>query len=117
MRLLVDAQLPRRLANALSDRGHDVVHSSQLPAGNRTPDLDVSRIADGDGRTVVTKDRDFVDSHVLAESPRSLLIVSTGNISNDELLRLFLANLSAIEAAFTSSRLVELSPDAIVIHA
>lgn len=117
MRLLVDAQLPIRLANALGALGHDVVHTSQLPLGNRTPDAEVSRIADGDGRVVVTKDRDFVDSHVLAASPRSLLLVSTGNISNDELLRLFLANTAAIESAMTTSTLVELSRDAIVIHA
>lgn len=117
MRLLVDAQLPLRLANALVDRGHDVVHTSQFPGGSRTPDLEVSRIADSDGRIVVTKDRDFVDSHVLTGSPRSLLIVSTGNISNDELLGLFLANLTALQSALASSRLVELSYDAIVIHA
>lgn len=92
-------------------------HPRQLPGGNRTPDLEVTRIADNDDRIVVTKDRDFVDSHVLAGSPRSSLIVSTGNISNDELLGLFIANLNALESAFTSSRLVELSYDAIVIHA
>ena len=56
MRLLVDAQLPLRLANALTDRGQDVVHTSQLPAGNRAPDLDVSRIANTSGRILVTKD-------------------------------------------------------------
>lgn len=116
MRLLVDAQLPIRLAAALAALGHDVVHTSQLPFGNRTPDAEIVRVADGDERVVVTKDRDFVDSHILSARPRSLLLVSTGNISNDELIGLFLTNLDRIVAACETSGLVELSRIALVVH-
>lgn len=42
---------------------------------------------------VVTKDRDFRDSHLLHNFPRRLLVVATGNIANDDLLALFEANL------------------------
>jgi len=116
MKLLIDAQLPMRLASALADLGHDVVHTSQLPLGNRTPDIEVARVADGEARVVVTKDRDFVDSHILSARPHSLLLVSTGNISNDELLSLFVTNLDQIVVACETSRLVELSRAAIVVH-
>ncbi len=116
MRLLIDAQLPMRLASALSDLGHDVVHTSQLPFGNRTPDIEVARVADGEARVVVTKDRDFVDSHILSARPHSLLLISTGNISNDELLSLFAANLDQIVIACETSGLVELGRTAIVVH-
>jgi predicted nuclease of predicted toxin-antitoxin system len=116
MRLLVDAQLPRRLATALAELGHDVLHTSELPAGNRTPDGDVRRIADEERRIVVTKDRDFVDSHVLTGSPRQLLVVATGNIANDELLALFLTTIHTLDQAFESNYLVELTREAIVIH-
>ena len=75
MRLLIDAQLPMRLASALAEIGHDVVHTSQLPLGNRTPDVDVARVADDEARVVVTKDRDFVDSHILSSRPHSLLLI------------------------------------------
>lgn len=75
MRLLVDAQLPIRLASVLADLGHDVVHTSQLPVGNRTPDVEMVRAADSDARVVVTKNRDFLDSHVLLARPHSLLLV------------------------------------------
>jgi predicted nuclease of predicted toxin-antitoxin system len=37
---------------------------------------------------VVTKDADFRNSHLLSGSPRRLLIVTTGNITNDALLEL-----------------------------
>jgi predicted nuclease of predicted toxin-antitoxin system len=116
MRLMIDAQLPMRLASALADLGHDVVHTSQLPLGNRTPDIEVAFFADNEGRVVVTKDRDFVDSHILSDRPHSLLLISTGNISNDELLSLFVENVDQIVVACETSGLVELSRVAIVVH-
>ena len=66
MRLLVDAQLPVPLVLLLIELGHDVVHTSELPDGNRTPDRKITRIAEVQDRIVVTKDRDFVDGHLLS---------------------------------------------------
>ena len=45
---------------------------------------------------VVTKDRDFRDNRLLISSPRRLLVVRTGNITNDALLKLFEVHLDAI---------------------
>ncbi|GAB2653390.1 DUF5615 family PIN-like protein [Nocardia goodfellowii] len=59
MKFLVDAQLPRKLATFLAEAGHDVVHTSELDLGNRTPDGAIAELADRDGRIVVTKDNDF----------------------------------------------------------
>lgn len=59
MRFLVDAQLPASVARLLRDAGHDAVHTSELTDRNRTTDAEVCRIADGDRRVVVSKDRDF----------------------------------------------------------
>ncbi len=96
MTFLVDAQLPARLARFLAGAGHDVVHTSELPEGNRTADARIAEVADGEGRVVVTKDRDFRDGHLLSGSPRRLLVVGTGNITNAALLGLFEANLDAV---------------------
>lgn len=113
---MLDAQLPKRLAEVLVGLGHDVVHTSELPRGNRTLDSEVMRVADDAGRVVVTKDREFVDSHVLSGRPHSLLLVSTGNIRNDELVQLFVANVDQLVVDCEASRFVELSRDAIVVH-
>ncbi|MHB1808466.1 MAG: hypothetical protein ACYCU0_04135 [Solirubrobacteraceae bacterium] len=43
-------------------------------------------------------------------------MVATGNITNDELLALFEANLGLVVEAFESSSLVEISQASIVIH-
>lgn len=98
------------------DAGHDALHTTQLSAGNRTTDQEITRIADEQGRVVVTKDRDFRDSHLLRHTPRCLLVVATGNISNDDLLALFNEHLAAIVAAFGDAALVELRSGELVIH-
>ena len=116
MRFLVDAQLPRRLARELSASGHDAVHTLDLPSRNRTTDSELVALAINEGRVVVTKDSDFVDSFLLSGAPPKLLLVSTGNISNDELSKLFGANLAAIEKALARHDLVELNASALIVH-
>lgn len=116
MRLLVDAQLPARLSDFLVSAGHDALHTSDLADGNRTTDSVIAELADRDGRVVVTKDRDFRDGHLLSGSPRRLLIVATGNITNAALLALFEANMAAIVGAFDEVDFVELGPRALVLH-
>lgn len=116
MRWLVDAELPRRLAERLASFGQDAVHTRELPAGNRTPDDEITRIANEQTRVVVTKDSDFVDSHLVIGMPPKLLWVTTGNITNDALLLLFFNHLPDIEAAFASSNYVELNQGGIIIH-
>lgn len=116
MRFLVDAQLPRRLALQLTDAGHDALHTLDLPAQNCTDDEVLRELAERDGRVVVTKDSDFVDSHILRGQPQLLLLVATGNITNDELTSLFAASLAAIVAAFQSSVFVEIDRTGLVIR-
>lgn len=83
MKFLIDAQLPARLAELLTEAGHDAVHTIELPDGNRSTDQQIAELADADSRVVVTKDRDFRDGHLLTRSPRQLLIIATDNITND----------------------------------
>jgi len=61
MNFLVDAHIPRRLARWLHEAGHDVVHTYDLPLGNRTPDSVVNERSLHERRAVITKDEDFVD--------------------------------------------------------
>lgn len=116
MKFLVDAQLPARLARFLSEAGHDAVHTSALPDGNRSTDTWIAQFADSSGRVVVTKDRDFRDGHLLASTPRRLLVVATGNITNTALPALFRDNLDVVVAALEGADFVELGPKALVMH-
>lgn len=86
------AQLPVRLAQLLTRTGHDAIHTAELPSGNRSSDRAVIDVADAQGRVVITKDRDFRDGHLLHGAPQKLLVIATGNITNDALLSLFAAH-------------------------
>ncbi len=116
MKLIVDAQLPRRIARALQTWGHDAIHTLDLPAGNTTSDFRIAKLADQEGRIVITKDSDFVDSFLLRAEPERLLLISTGNITNDELLSLLCKNLSEIERMFTQGVFVEISRQHLTLH-
>ena len=116
MKFLVDAQLPARLASALVAAGHDAIHTSELPDGNRTTDARIAQIADQDSRVVVTKDRDFRDGHWISGSPRRLLVIATGNITNAALLVLIETHLDVLVASFDDADFVELSATALLVH-
>ncbi len=116
MRFVVDAQLPRRLVRELAGWGHDVVHTLDLPLGNQTPDATIAELAAREGRVVVTKDSDFVTTFLLQGMPPKLLLISTGNISNDALSRLIAANLALLIDALTNHDFIELSVSAVTIH-
>ena len=74
------------------------------------------RIADAEGRVVVTKDDDFVQSFWLRNQPQRLLLIATGNIGNAEFSRLIAAALPAMVTAFGTARYIEISRHAMIIH-
>jgi len=87
-----------------------------LPEQNRTSDETVNQVAVDEGRIVITKDSDFVNSFLLVRRPPRLLLVSTGNISNRELERLFLDNIETLITGFATHAYIELSRYHVIIH-
>jgi predicted nuclease of predicted toxin-antitoxin system len=116
MNFLVDAHLPRRLAHWLRFQGHDVLHTRDLPQGNRTGDGTLNARSVVEQRIVITKDADFVNSFILKKHPYKLLLISTGNISNDDFIALFSHYLTDIEQALTTHAYIEISRTALIIH-
>ena len=116
MKFLVDAQLPRRLALFLTNKGHDAIHTLDLSRGNATSDSDISEISIRESRVVIIKDDDFVQSFLLQQKPYKLLLVSTGNIRNSELEVLFEAYLTQIVELLESCQYIELARSSLVVH-
>lgn len=116
MKFIVDAQLPKRLARWLTARGHDALHTLDLPEQNQTQDAEITALACREHRIVVTKDSDFVDSFLLQRRPPKLLLIATGNLGNQELEDLLARNINAIEIALGSSDFIELSRDHLIFH-
>ena len=65
---------------------------------------------------MVTKDADFVSSFIVSHIPYTLLVISTGNISNADLEALLLAQLPALEVALASNDYLELTRSTLIIH-
>lgn len=108
MRFLVDAQLPRSLAAFLRYKGFDVVHTSELPDGDKTTDAEINRLSLSEERIVISKDGDFYDSYTTKKEPYKFLHIRTGNISNAKLIELFDKNIGPIIRELGESDVVEI---------
>jgi len=116
MKFLIDAQLPRRLVTALKQSGFEAIHTLELPDGNRTTDQALIDLSVTLQAIVVTKDSDFVQSFLLKQRPWKLLLISTGNIGNDELITMFQENITQLIDAFMTVDFVELNRSNLISH-
>jgi predicted nuclease of predicted toxin-antitoxin system len=116
MKFLIDAQLPYLLKSWLVQRGYDVAHTDDLPNRERTSDSELRALSRAENRIVITKDYDFVDSHLLHRNPERLLHISTGNLKNRTLLDLFRANWDQIEQLLLTYARVELTNHELIGH-
>lgn len=116
MKFLIDAQLPRRLAYQLRAAGFETIHTLDLPDGNRTTDQALITFSFTEHCVVVTKVSDFVESFLLRREPWKLLLISTGNIGNSELLRLFHLNFDQLAESFKAFDFIELNRTSLVCH-
>lgn len=104
------------MAAWLNDAGCDAIHTLDLPNGNRTTDEQLIECADRELRVVVTKDADFVSSHLLFARPAKLLLVSTGNISNRNLEQLLVPLIATLITEFQTNAFVELGRAGLVVR-
>ncbi len=96
--------------------GQETNHTNDLPDKERTTDNQIRNLSDKFGYIVVTKDYDFVISHLLQNLPPKLLLISTGNIRNSLLYTLISNNLDTIIKKFEFCNYVELANDEIIDH-
>lgn len=116
MKFIVDAQLPKSLSGFLSSIGHDSIHTLDLPLQNKTSDALVNLRAKQEQRVVITKDNDFLETYLVNNIPEKLVLVKTGNISNNELLRIFEMQMEKICSHLESSNLIVIYKTGIVVH-
>ena len=116
MKFLIDAQLPVRLKLWLIDNGYDALHTDDLPHRNLTHDIEIADIAEAQNRIVISKDGDFLKLKILQGKPQKLLLITTGNIRNQDLLKLFERNFAVGLKLFDSYNTVEINNSFIVGH-
>ena len=100
-----------------TDQGHDVIHTDDLPNKHLTPDKEIIQVANQENRIVISKDSDFYQYNLIKGVPKRILFLTTGNIVNKELIRLFELNFSTIENYFNSgSHIIEFDNNSITVH-
>jgi predicted nuclease of predicted toxin-antitoxin system len=109
MKFILDAQLPVDLISIFVDHSCECIHVNTLPNKDRSKDSEIRDFADLNNFIVVTKDFDFYHSHMSTQRPAKLLLITTGNIKNKDLIHLVRRNLGSIKKAFESCHFVELS--------
>lgn len=117
MKFIIDAQLPIVLRNWLIQQGHDAIHTIDLPIGNSTGDMEVIKIAIDEERIVISKDSDFLKYYLVNNQPEKILMITTGNITNRQLIRLFELNFHKLEMYFQKGKkIIELDNASIKVH-
>ena len=116
MKFLVDANLPFKLALNLRNKGFDVIHTDNLPDKEQTSDKEIRSLSIDQDRIVISKDSDFLDSHLIIGIPKKFLYLSTGNIINRDLIFLVEQNLHQIVELFKEFDLIELNNEELILH-
>ena len=116
MKFIIDAQLPFQLSVILKEKGFDVIHTDDLPDKERTTDTQIRLISKKQNRIVITKDTDFEVTYYLNGVPAKLLLVTTGNIKNRELIMLFQRHIKEIVKLFKKNNFIEIDNFRIILH-
>ena len=116
MKILCDVHFPYRLVNFFKKKGIEAIHTNDILKKWNTEDSDLSRYADENNFILITKDSDFRDSFFLRKTPRKLVRVTLGNISNNELIKLFEEHFDLLKENYSKIFFyLELNKDSVVL--
>jgi len=104
LRFIVDTQLPPVLATYLRRKGCDTTHTTDYPKAQFLTDAEIRIIATDEGRIIITKDDDFADYFWAKGSPPLVILLTVGNMKNNDLINLFEANLDKVLKLFEQNR-------------
>jgi predicted nuclease of predicted toxin-antitoxin system len=77
----------------LRSLGYDVFHVNEILDTWYSSDSKISKFADDNDLIIITKDSDFRNSFYIKNSPKKLIKINLGNISNDLLIQVITDNL------------------------
>lgn len=116
MRLLCDVHISYRIVNFLKQHADQVLHVNNILDKWYTTDQAICEYADSHDFIVVSKDKDFKHSHLIRLSPKKLLLVSLGNLSNDQTINALARTISFIEEENRkSSFFIELNSEFVLL--
>ena len=117
MKFVVDEQLPRKLVLGLRSKGYEAIHADDIPHTlGKLSDIAICNFADAQDSIVITKDEDFWQRYLLMKKPKKLIYVTTGNIKNTDLFRLFEHNIDTLVRHIEDNNVIEINQKEMIIH-
>lgn len=93
----------------MKDNGFDAIHTDDMPNMERTSDTEIIKISELEERIIITKDKDFLDSYLLFNKPKKLVLITSRNIKNKEFFFLFKNNFKTVVELLSKHSLIELN--------
>ena len=97
MKFLCDVHISYKVVNHLVSLGHEAIHVNEVLNKWFTKDTEICTFADANDLIVITKDSDFRDSYFVRNTPKKLIKINLGNISNTELIKVLSDNITSIQ--------------------
>jgi len=106
----------RRVATAVAERGHDVVHVSALGMGTAT-DTEIMEFALEQGRAIVTHDSDFAQLLARSAAPApSVIQLRMPTARHDELALTLMDALATLQGDLDRGCVASVSPRGVRVH-
>jgi predicted nuclease of predicted toxin-antitoxin system len=96
MKFLCDVHISIKLVKHLN-KEHNCIHVNTILDKWHTSDSAIANYSDLNNLILITKDFDFKNSYFVNKTPKKLLKINLGNISNAQLIEIFDRFLSEIE--------------------
>lgn len=116
MKFICDVHISYKLVRYLTLQGLETIHVNSLDNKWYTKDSEIYRFADVNGLIVITKDEDFRNSFFLQHTPRKLIRILLGNISNESLISLFDKYLPLVQELMENDRFYLELGDSVTIY-
>ncbi len=97
MRLLCDVHISYRVVKFLKSHAHEVVHVNETLEKWYTRDKAICDYADQHDYIVLSKDKDFRNSHFVCRTPKKLILITLGNVSNEDMVKSWMRAAELIE--------------------
>jgi len=96
MKFLCDVHISYKIVNHLVSLGFECAHVNNILNKWHTTDKEICNYADKGDFTIITKDADFKDSFLIGGTPKKLIKINLGNMSNIALIEIITYNIEAI---------------------
>lgn len=97
MKFLCDVHIAIKLAKHFNKLGFECIHINTILDKWFTTDSAIAKYSDANDFILVTKDFDFKNSFLVNKTPKKLIKINLGNISNERLIEIFNRFISEIE--------------------